>query len=688
MEERILSLLRQKKAGLSFHQLAAALRLRGRALTRLRRELKNLQSKGLVGKKKENYLASREAAVVHGEFLASSRGFGFVRPAAGGGDIFIPARLTLGAMAGDVVEVAVKEHGRKGRPEGQVIKIMKKTRETVVGIYTERYGQPYYTPFDAASTAEIPLAAKGPQSLEPGMIIEVDRRKLTIREVLGFPDDAGVDTRVVIKRFALASRFSPDAIEEAVRVSSRISARDREGRRDYRSWRTITIDGESAQDFDDAVGVKELPSGHCLLGVHIADVSHYVSPGSALDRDAAERATSVYLPDLTLPMLPEALSNDLCSLRPRKTRLTMTVLLEVDKKGRVVKEEFHPSVIRTVERMTYTSVFSIFQDDKAEQRRYAPLVPDILLMRGLASRLRARREEQGSLNFDLSEPELVYREGRIQKVEAFEANEAHHLIEEFMVAANEAVARYLSRQGRDAIFRIHPAPSRADLEELKDLLEHFGILLPKPEDLSSHDLQAVLREVEGKPEEKFVQFRVLRALRLAAYSPENTGHYGLAKSDYAHFTSPIRRYPDLVVHRALKAALRGEKLKISALAALARHCSEQERKADEAERELVEWRIYRFLKAHLGEEYDGIIVDISRAGVIVELEDYFVDGLVSYADLGGDYYRQRSESVLVGRRSGRKFSLGDRIKVILAAVDPVGRRMSLVLSREGKGQRR
>jgi ribonuclease R len=689
MEERVLSLLRQKKGGLSFHQLAAALRLRGRALTRLRQSLKNLQSRGIVHKKKENYLVSGEKAAVRGEFLSSSRGFGFVRPADGGGeDIFIPARLALGALAGDVVEVAVKEHGRKGKPAGQVVRIMKKARETVLGVYTERYGQPYYTPFDAASAAEIPLSAKGSYNPEPGMIIEVDRKGLTVRAVLGFPDELGVDTQVVIKRFGLATQFSPEAAEEAGRISSRIAVRDREGRKDYRSWRTITIDGESAQDFDDAVSIKKLPSGHCLLGVHIADVSHYVGPGSALDRDASSRATSVYFPDLTLPMLPEALSNDICSLRPRKTRLTMTVLLEIDEKGRVVKEEFHPSVIKTVERMTYTSVFSIFQDEKKERSQYASLVPDILLMRDLASRLRARREEQGSLNFDLSEPELVYREGRIQRVEAFEANEAHHLIEEFMVAANEAVARYLSRQGKDSIFRIHPAPSRTDLEELKSQLEHFGILLPKPENLSSRDLQAVLRGVEGKPEEKFVQIRVLRALRLAAYSPENTGHYGLAKKDYAHFTSPIRRYPDLIVHRALKAALRGEKLKIPAPAILARHCSEQERKADEAERELVEWRIYRFLKGRLGDEFDGIIVDISRSGVIVELEDYFVDGLIPYADLDGDYYRQRSERVLVGRRSGRKFSLGDRIKVILAAVDPVGRRMSLVLSREGAGEHR
>jgi ribonuclease R len=689
MEDTVLSLLKQKKGGLTIRQLAGLLRLRGRDLTGLRRALKALQRRDAVFKKKDLYLALQERAVIRGEFLPSSRGFGFVRPeGTKGEDIFIPGRYSLGALSGDVVEVTVREKGKFGKPEGRVARILKKARDTLLGIYQERYGLPYIIPFDAASDEEVPLRSKGSLHPAPGMVVEVERDGLAVTSVLGYPEDPGVDTQVVIRRFSLATRFSPEASEEAAGISDRINARDREGRKDYRCWTAVTIDGETAQDFDDAVSIRKLPTGRFLLGVHIADVSHYVKPGSALDEDARQRATSVYLPGLTLPMLPEALSNDICSLRPRRTRLAVSAVLEIDAQGRVARTEFHPSVIRTAERMTYTSVFKIFQGDVEERRRYAALVPDFLLMRDLAALLRARREEQGSLNFDLLEPELVYQEGTLRAVAAFEANEAHHLIEEFMVAANETVARYLIQEGIPSIYRVHPPPGRADLEELRSLLEHFGLLLPKPEKITSRDLQRVLEQVKGKPEEKFVQFQVLRALRLAVYAAENTGHYGLALKEYTHFTSPIRRYPDLLVHRALKAAWRGEKPSIASLPSLALHCSEQERKADDAEKELVEWRIYRFLKGKLGDEFEGILVGITRAGVVVELEDFFVDGLIPYADLGGDYYHQKSKRVLVGRRSGRKFELGGRIRVILAAVDPQARRMTLVPAPDGKGRKR
>lgn len=686
MEETLLSVLRQKRNGLSFHQLACVLRLGGKEQKKLRQVLKTLQSRGAVLKKKDSYFAPQEKSLIKGELVSSLRGFGFVRPEKRDmEDIFIPARHLQGALTGDILEVLYDERGKKGKPEGRVVRILKKGRETVIGVYQERFGQPFFLPFDSASAEEIPLAPKGAFALKPGMIMEVGRDSFKLKRIFGLPDEPGVDTQVIISLHNLADVFSKEALDEAKAVPRRISAQDREGRKDCRSWRTVTIDGETAQDFDDAVSVRRLPSGHFLLGVHIADVSHYVRPGSALDNEALRRTTSVYFPDLTLPMLPEELSNDLCSLRPRKTRLTFSVLLEIDKTGRVVKSEFHPSVITTAERMTYTSVFKIFQGDEEERRKYAHLVPDFLLMREIASLLRARREEAGSLNFDLLEPELVYQEGKLQRVAAFEANEAHHLIEEFMVAANEAVASALSRKSSLALYRVHPAPGLSDLEELRSMLGHFGLLLPKPERVSSKDLQRVLKQVEGKPEEKFIQFQVLRGLRLAVYSAENTGHYGLAKKEYTHFTSPIRRYPDLIVHRLLKAQLRGEKLRIQTLPALALHCSEQERNADEAEKQLVEWRIFRFLKGKLGEEFEGIIVDISRAGVVVELEDYFVDGLIPYADLDGDYYRRRSKKTLAGKRSGRKFDLGERVKVILASVDPLRRRMSFALSQDASG---
>ncbi len=686
MEDAVLAALAEKKRGLSFHQLAGLLRLRGRSQTRLRAALKSLMKQGRVYKKKDNYTVLPERTVIRGEFLSSGRGYGFVRPESGGReDVFVPSRFALGAIDGDRVEITVNERGKKGKPEGRVVRVLKKGRQTLLGVFREHFGRPLIAPFDSPAE-EIPLSSTGSLRLSPGVIVEADRDTLAVREVLGMPDDPGVDTRVVIKRFGLEASFSPEASAAARATPRRISAQDKDGRVDYRDWVTVTIDGETAQDFDDAVSIRKLPSGHFLLGVHIADVSHYVRPGSALDRDACLRATSVYFPGLTLPMLPEELSNDLCSLRPRKTRLTMTALLEFDKKGRVVKAEFHPSIIKTVERMTYASVFKIFQGDRAESRRYRALLPEFLLMRELASILRGRREEQGSLNFDLLEPELVYQEGQLQCVAAFEANEAHHLIEEFMVAANVAVAGHLSQAGRASLYRIHPPPGRADLEELKDFLDDFGLTLPKPEKTTSRDLQRTLKQVEGKPEEKIIQQHVLRALRLAVYAAENTGHYGLAKENYTHFTSPIRRYPDLMVHRALKAELRGDQEKPAGLPELALHCSERERKADEAEKELVEWRIFRLLKEKLGGEFSGLIVDTNKAGVVVELEDFFVHGLIPFADLGGDYFQRRSRHLLVGRRSGRRFTVGQRIAVTLASVDPQLRRMTLVLAADGKGE--
>ena len=687
MENDILGLLNRRKGGLSFPQLAGVLGVRGRGQTALRRALKNLVKRGEVYQKKDKYLARREKAVVRGEFLASARGFGFVRPEGGGEDIFIPARYTSRALGGDTVEILVKEKGRKGKPEGKVIRLVKKGRETIVGIYRERFGRPVLVPFDSADE-EVPLSSAGSLSVSDGVIVEVDRDSLAVREVLGRPDDPGVDTRVVIKRFGLKSEFSAAARAEAKAVPRRISAKDRDGRVDYRDWPTVTIDGETAQDFDDAVSIRKLSSGDFRLGVHIADVSHYVRPGTALDDEAKRRGTSVYFPGLTLPMLPEELSNDLCSLRPRRPRLTVTALLDINPQGRVIRAAFHPSLIRTVERMTYTSVFKILQGDEKERRKYASLVPDFMMMRELAAILRARREKQGSLNFDLLEPELIYQEGRLLGIAAFETNEAHHLIEEFMVAANEAVAEFLSQEERPSIYRVHPPPSHADLEELRLLLESFGLMLPKPEKITSRDLQRVLKLVEGKAEEKIVQFHILRALRLAAYEAENTGHYGLAKKNYAHFTSPIRRYPDLVVHRALKAALRGERASIPGLRSLALYCSEQERKADGAEKELMEWRIFRFLKTKLGEEFKGIIVDIAKAGIVVELEDYFVQGLIPFADLGGDYFFRRTKHLLVGQRSGRRLAMGQRVDVTLAAVDPVLRRMTLLPKLERKGEPR
>jgi ribonuclease R len=684
MDSEIISLLGKKREGLTFQGIAKELHLSSREKQRLRTQLKRLESQRVVRRIRGRYFIPLKSSLARGKFLTSLRGFGFVEREGGyGEDIFIPGRHSRGALRGDIVEVLYREKGKKAKPEGRVIRILKQGKKRIIGFYRERDRQAFFLPLDSPSSEEIPLNLDGRLSPLPGMIVEVRRENMSLESILGMPDDPGVDVEVVIRRYDLARTFSEEAIEEARNISPEIRPEDRNRREDYRDWLTVTIDGENAQDFDDAVSVRKLPKGHFLLGVHIADVSHYVKPGSLLDKEAFERGTSVYFPDVTLPMLPERLSNNICSLRPREERLTFSVLLEVDGEGRILKTEFHPSLIQTEERMTYDSVYKIFQGDEEEKQAFSRLVPDLLLMRHLALLLRKKREKEGSLDFDLHEPELVYKEGSLHSVVPFMRNEAHQVIEDFMVAANEAVGTFLSQNNIPLIYRVHPPPAIKSLERLRKILAHFGISLPRAKKINSKDLQLALREVEGKSGEKIINLQVLKSLKLAVYSEDNQGHFGLAKNEYTHFTSPIRRYPDLAVHRILKKAISQEKVKQPSLSSTALHCSGQERKAEEAERELLEWRIFRFLKGKLGDELDGTIVDITRAGLVVELEDFFVDGMVFFNELDGDYYFMKSEKTAVGRRSGGKFELGDRLKVLLASVDPILRRITLSLSSEG-----
>ncbi len=678
MRSQVFALLKKNKQGMTLSKMVRALRLKPEETPALEYNLKELEDSGAILRAKNRYFVRQRSSLVRAKLISVHRGYGFARPEDDLlEDIFIPARFSKGALQGDFLEVFYKERGAKGKNEGRVVRILERGKRTMIAVVKEQHGKVFIAPFDSPSPEERPLAGPERRTLQDGQIVKVDRSSLAIKEVLGFPDDQGVDTNVVIERFGLASTFSERALEETRQISEHIGPEDVEGRKDYRGWTTVTIDGPDAQDFDDAVSIRLTDGGNYLLGVHIADVSHYVQEGSSLDEDAFQRGTSVYFPDRTLPMLPEKISNQICSLRPKEDKLTVSVLLEIDREGRVRQTLFHPSLIRTVERLTYDSVYRILEGDRDETRRFSGLVPDLHLMHDLASTLREKRRKAGSLDFDLVEPHLVYEEGQLRSIVPFERNEAHRVIEEFMVAANEAVATSLLEEEAPLIFRIHPPPTSDDQRRLKEMLSHFGILLPDSRNLRAKDLQSVLDQAEFTPEKHFVASQVLKSLRWALYSDKNQGHFGLAKEEYAHFTSPIRRYPDLVVHRILKTVLRGKTLKRTSLDLIARQCSDRERKADEAERDLVEWRIFRFLRTRLGEEFDGIIINISRAGLAVELKDFFVTGMVPLADLAGDYFYKRAERILVGSRTGHTFTLGKKIRVVLASVDPFYRRIIL-----------
>jgi ribonuclease R len=463
----------------------------------------------------------------------------------------------------------------------------------------------------------------------------------------------------------------------------------------------VTIDGEHARDFDDAITIEKLPNGHFWLGVHIADVSHYVQEGSALDREGYERGTSVYFPERAVHMFPSELATGLCSLNPHVDRLVQSGLMEIDRHGQVVRYEFHDGVINSNERMTYTAVNGILTDrDPQLMKQYAPLVPMFEQMRELFQILNDARRRRGSIDFDLNEAEVIMDEGgRVEAIIALERNVAHRLIEEFMLLANETVASFLESQNAPALYRIHEEPDILKVEKFEEFISGFGYSLAAPTGaLRPRHFQKLIERIHGRPEEKPIAFLMLRTMQKARYSPENLGHFGLAASSYTHFTSPIRRYPDLVVHRALRAARHGtltdeeREEQVEDLPEVARHTSEMERRADDAERELVQWKKVKFMADKVGDEFEGYVTGVAAFGLFIELVEHFVEGLVHVSTMADDYYRfVESAHLLRGENTHKVYRLGDKVKVQVIRVNMEVRQIDLglvdILERVREGER-
>jgi ribonuclease R len=539
-------------------------------------------------------------------------------------------------------------------------------------------------------------------------------------EILGHPDDFGVDVEIIIRKHHLPHQFPPEVVEQAQAIPAAISARDLAGRRDFRDLEIVTIDGETARDFDDAVWVDRLANGNFALDVHIADVSHYVRPATPIDAEARLRGTSVYFPDRAVPMLPFELSTSICSLVPQADRLVLSALLEIDHHGEIVSQDFTAGAMRSVERMTYTDVHLLLEGDAARRERYRPLVARFELMREIALVLNKKRVRRGSIDFDLPEPLIEFDEwGAMTGVTRAPRNMAHRLIEEFMLAANEAVASHLENAGIAAIYRIHEKPDPKRVMEFEEVAAHFGytlgigaipvkrfgmtdrhrdgtkrhreIVLPGPDTgITSRHYQRLVAKIEGKPEERILSYLMLRSLRQARYAVENVGHFALAAATYTHFTSPIRRYPDLVVHRLLRAVLAGRPTPSEdELAAIAADCSQSERRAADAERELVEWKKVKFMAERVGEDFDALIISTAKYGLFVELTDLFIEGLVPIDTLPGDRYTyQENVRKVVGTRTRREFSIGDRVRVILDRVDANERKLQFSLLEPAKPRRK
>jgi ribonuclease R len=539
-------------------------------------------------------------------------------------------------------------------------------------------------------------------------------------EVLGHPDDFGVDVETMIRKHHLPHRFPAAVLEEAQRFAPVIRLEELAGRRDFRDLECVTIDGETARDFDDAVWVERAPGGNYLLHVHIADVSHYVQPGSAIDREALLRGTSVYFPDRAVPMLPLELSTEICSLKPGVDRLVMSALLEIDHAGDVVRQEFCRGVIRSCERMTYTNVHLLLEaDEPGLQERYRRLLPRFRLMRELALILNRKRVKRGSIDFDLPEAMILFdEEGAMKGVARSPRNIAHRLIEEFMLAANEAVAAHLESHLPESVYRVHETPDAAKVLDFEEIAIRFGHSLGIPampvkryavvdrkrdgrkvrKDLERADerfqvrsqmYQKLVARLEGKPEERILSYLMLRSLKQARYSTRNCGHFALAASTYTHFTSPIRRYPDLLVHRLLGSLLDGAPGLVPGLSTMAEMCSETERRAAEAERELVEWKKVKFMADRVGEEYQALVISVTKFGFFVELDELFVEGLVPIDLLPGERWGfQENARKIVAERSRREIKIGDRLMVRLDRADGVEKKLYFSLAGHDGAPRR
>jgi len=639
--------------------------------------------------------------LVVGRVQTHPRGFGFVipdRPVEGlAGDIFIAGANLNQAMHGDRV-VARIERSAGERAEGRILRILERGSSTIVGRFdVDESGTGFLVPFDRRLIMDVLIPPEERKEAAPGdmVVVEITRWPTPTRsplgrvvDVLGGIEEPGVDTEIIIRKYGIPDAHGPEAVEEARRLGGAVKEKDIRGRTDFRPVTTVTIDGEHARDFDDAITIERLANGHYWLGVHIADVANYVPEGGALDEEAYERATSVYFPNRAVHMFPSELSTGLCSLNPGVDRLVQSCLMEIDRHGDVVRYEIHDGVIHSDARMTYTDVNAILTDrDPALMKKYAPLVAMFETMRELFQILNDRRRRRGSIDFDLKEPEIVLDdEGMVEGIIALERNIAHRIIEEFMLVANETVAQHLDEGGVPTLYRVHEPPDPLKVEQFEEFIATMGYSLGAPPDaVRPRHFQRLVEKIKGKPEEKPIAFLTLRTMQKARYDPSNLGHFGLAAGSYTHFTSPIRRYPDLVVHRSLRESRKGmsserrEEL-TEDLPEIARHTSERERRADEAERELVQWKKVRFMADKVGDEFDGYITGVTAFGLFIELVEHFVEGMVHVSTMADDYYRfvERAH-VLRGENMGRVYRLGDRVSVQVIKVDMERRQIDLGL---------
>ena len=683
----VLSFFRENiKKPLSFRDIVSLMQLSRSESRALKRTLRTLVREGsLVLTRKGLYGPPDDMNLVTGFFERHRDGYGFLIPEKPGQrDIFIPARATTGAFNNDKVIARVDNWQKR---EGRILRVLERTQSRIAGTFEVTRTGYYVKPKDKTLTFDFFVSRKDKGKSKHGdtVVAEItsyptDRKHPSARviKIIKKPTEPKAETEAIIDEFNLPRTFIRSVLDESRRLyrqSQRRGGQEDKGRKDLRSLSTVTIDGERAKDFDDAVSIRITRSGY-LLFVHIADVSYYVRENSSIDSEARERATSVYFPDRVLPMLPQALSEDLCSLKPHTDRFAITAEIAFDRSGTRLNAQFYPSIIMSDERMTYTSVKKILIDsDQRERKKYDHLLQEFELMGELCSILRQKRLKRGSLDFDLPEPEvLLDLKGHPENIVRAERNFAHMMIEEFMIAANEAVAEYLTELGVPLLYRIHEEPDPVKLEDTIKFLRTFIRIKPR---LKPKDFSSLLRGIRSIPEEETVHSLILRSLKQARYSHMNVGHFGLASPCYTHFTSPIRRYPDLVVHRILRTCLqkghpsnkRIQRLN-EILPEIAFHASRTERIAEKAETTVINAMRAWFMKDKIGEQFDAKVINVSPYGIKIRLKEYFVEGFIHVSYLTDDFYHYSERTFsLRGRHTRRSFSIGKEVIVRLDRVD-------------------
>lgn len=688
---------------MKFKELVMLLQVPKERRDELRQILETLEAEGKIYLSKRGKYCRGEAKRLTGIFRASLKGFGFVVIEGEEQDIYIAEEDTNTAMDQDEVEVVITREPDGRSREGKIVRIVNRALTKVVGLYQVRKGKSYgfVIPDNQRLSNDIFVPVECSKGAVDGhkVVVELtsygdDRRSPEgkVVEIIGHINDPGTDILSIVKGYDLPLEFPEKVLNQAERVAKPVSEADRQGRQDLREWQMVTIDGEDAKDLDDAVSIAR--EGDCyILGVHIADVTNYVQENSALDREAFKRGTSVYLVDRVIPMLPHTLSNGICSLNQGEDRLALSCIMKIDEKGRVVDHEIAETVIRVDQRMSYTSVKKILEDhDPKETKKYQELVPMFEEMSRLSKVLREHRRIRGSIDFDFPETKMILDEkGCPLELRPYERNVATRMIEDFMLLANETVAEDYYWQELPFVYRTHEAPDEEKIRTLATFINNFGYSMHVgANEVRPKEIQKLLAKVEGSPQEAMISRLALRSMKQAKYTPENSGHFGLAAAYYTHFTSPIRRYPDLQIHRIIKDNIRGrmQEEKIvhydKILPEVTKHASEMERRAEEAERETVKLKKVEYMQQHLGEIFEGVISSITKWGMYVELPNT-VEGLVHVANMRDDHYEyDENRYELIGTHTNKVYKLGQRIRIRVTGADRLLRTIDFEIAEEGE----